>query len=199
MISNVSIANQALVHLAKEEIESLTENSTEAEKISLVWDQALDATLRAHPWKFAGKVQALALISGEEIEGWTYLYKYPAHCLFIRRVFNEATNNEQKATEPYEEFLSPDTAQKSIATDVEDALIEFTARVTNPALYDSLFIDAFALQLAARTAFALTGDKDIQKTMIGLFNDAIAEAKRIDRAEAPEKNRRTSPTLLSRG
>lgn len=55
-VTSTTIGQLALQHLGDRfSITSLSDASTEAEQVNLVYEHARDATLRAHPWNFAKK------------------------------------------------------------------------------------------------------------------------------------------------
>jgi hypothetical protein len=199
VISQVEIVNNALIHLGKSTIEAMDDGSPEAEKMDAVYNSALKAALRAAPWQFAKRVQYLGEIADEEDEFYDYLYQYPSACLNILSVYSEGTDRTKVITEDYKLRQSPDTGQKAIATNIEDALIEYTTLVTDPNFFDSLFVDLLALELAERTAISLTGNLKILDKVQGMKIVKEGEAKRVNHSEAPETAKRISPTQTARG
>ena len=76
--SKTEIANLAISHLGiGKTIANLElEKSQEAIACRRFYDTVRDSSLRDFPWPFAGKIQALALVSNE----WLYAYQYPSDC-----------------------------------------------------------------------------------------------------------------------
>lgn len=175
MISDVSICNLALTHIGQKTISSLTESSEPARKCLLLSGPSRDAVLRAHNWVFATKIEALAEISGEKILGWEYLYKQPTKCLLVRKIYNEETMSDVESQE-FKELLSPSN-QKAVAARISPAFAEFTVQVTDPNLFDSMFVWALSYKLAAELAQPLTADKDLSARMEAKFMAEIERAK----------------------
>lgn len=197
MISQVDICNLALTHIGKASISSLDEASEPARKCKLIYSISRDAVLRASTWKFATKVEALAEISGETLLGWDYLYKEPSTCLFVRKIYNEATVGLPDPQE-FKQLLSPLTSQKAIAAKIEQAYAEFTNRVTDPNLYDTSFIKALSYLLASELAQPLTGDLAMGKRMLDVYSVMIDEAQLTNGSEGFVKQQRTSSYLDAR-
>lgn len=103
--ADIAIANQALGTIsAKAKIMSFEERSTEAETISLYYDDTRDALLRAAPWNFARRVDYLTLFRAapgtpqnptpgtgywepnQPPPGFLYSYYYPSDCVKFRQV-----------------------------------------------------------------------------------------------------------------
>lgn len=182
MISKVDICNLALTYIGQKTITSLDEPSENARRASLLFATALDSVLRAHNWNFAGKIEALAEIAGEPVLGWAYLYKYPSKCLFVRKIFNQDTLNDAEPQQ-FKELLSSTTNQKAIATNLKPAYAEITVQVTDPNLYDSLFVKALAYNMASELAQPLCGDSVLGEKMAGYYTKVIEQAKTSNAAE----------------
>jgi hypothetical protein len=197
-ISDVNICNMALGHLGKRSINALTEGSANAQACALIYANTRDAMLRVHSWNFNTKELPLALIADEEVLGWTYLYAYPANCLFVQAVYNELTL-DTVPTEPFKELLSPTTSQRAIACDTEDAYAEINIRVTDPTLFDLLFVEALSFELAARLAVQLTGDQAIARGLEAKALQTIDRAKLTNANEGTSAANRSSKYLSARG
>lgn len=186
--SIVQICNIALNHIGQRQITALNENTQSSRACSLVFDTVRDSVLREHTWNFATVMEQLAPISGESVPVWDYLYTYPPKCLFVRKVFNSSTSDDQLPDE-HKEMLTPVTKQKCIATNVETAWIEYTYQVTDPNLYDGAFIDALTYRLAASLAQNIAGNNALAKDMLSFYERIMDRAKLANASEgAPKKN-----------
>lgn len=199
MISKVDIYNMALGHIAIDDITSPDEDSEPARKCELFWLPSLKAILRAHDWGFAGQNEALAVIADETIIGWTYLYKYPANCLMLRKIYNEGTDLTQVRTDPFKVTLSPDTNQKSIASNLQGAYIEYTTLVEDPTLYDASFVEAVSFKLASFLAKPLTGDSSMREALTRMAMATVESAKSNNKTETHETQKRVSKYVTARG
>lgn len=177
MLNIVNICNIALAHIRASSIDSLDEASEAARKCKLLYDNALDYTLRDFNWNFALKITALALVD-EKIPGWRYVCQYPSDCLQVRRVFNSSCANA-KQIEKYRIMSSAKTDEKRICCNLSNAYMEYTARIKNPEVYDSKFINAFAWKLASDLAMPLTASAQLAQfcaqTYMFLINSAKAD------------------------
>lgn len=172
--SVVEVCNLALIHIGQRPIASITEATEGARKCNVVFTTARDAVLRLHPWNFATTVEALTEIADETILGWDYLYALPALCLFARRIDTEDTLDLLPLQE-FEVIISPTSAVRAIATDLEGAYLRYTKQVADPTLWDPLFVTALSFYLAAILAVTLCGDKDLSARMTSAYMKSINE------------------------
>ena len=153
-ISSVQIANFALSKIGADgTIESLTENSAEANVCNLWFEHARKQTLAAFNWSFAKNRETLATHGDDPSDDWTYRYVYPATCLKARFIFNPLG---KKADPVPFEIENSDSGTKSILTDGVDAILIFTKDVSTPSLYTEWFIETFSTILGAHISYALT-------------------------------------------
>ena len=159
--STVAICRMALTNIgASASIESLTEDSKEANLCNTWFDQARLETLEAFDWSFARRRVALALHSEDAPEGlWTFRYQYPDSCVSLRYIVNPLGTDEDAV--PFETELNSDGTQKTVITDEEDAIGVFTSDVTNPGLFSRHFVQTLARKLGAHIAFDITGKQEI--------------------------------------
>ena len=106
--------------------------------------------------------------------GWVYVNAYPANCLSVNKVFTPATYSDPEP-QPFDEF-NPD-GTKSIVTNLQDAYAEFTARITDPALFSPLFATAMSFHLASDIAVKLTGNDGKRNDMLRIYYQKLQEAK----------------------
>lgn len=192
-----TICARSLVHIGKRPIASLNDPNPEARQCKLLWLSVLEEVLRAHEWRFATKIVALAQISGQTIPGWQYLYSEPAQCLFIRKVFSDTTVKNPDPCE-FSKLLSPTTNVRAIAVDISPAYAEFTVLVVDPNLWDPDFTKAYEYKLAAALSLSLTGDKAIGTAMLQIYQSILDSAKPMNRSESYVKQKKTSSYLEAR-
>ena len=152
--STVSICNIALGYLGASSIARLDEGSKESLYCETYFDPSRDATLRDHPWNFATLRRALAQMTGEvdpEVYGFSYAYAYPANCLFAREIVNPSS----RAPIPFE-VAGDGNGGRVILTDQPQAVLRYTARITDLSAGDPLFIEALSWKLAVYLAIPLT-------------------------------------------
>jgi hypothetical protein len=187
MASKVQIAKLALQHIGdRYDIADLSEETTEAEQINLIFDDTRDELLRRFPWRFAKKYTSPATLDVTVPGQWTYAYAYPTDAVRVRGITNilgiNATPLEFEVA-----LLSDDT--KVVLTDQEDAELFYTSRVEDPTRFDSEFTMAFSFLLASRVTMALTGDLNIKVDLEKEVIRVVSQAADTDSSEG--RNRAT--------
>lgn len=180
--SAVAICNLALDAIGtRSTIASLNENSAEANCCARQYDTALDAVLSAAHWNFARKQISMSLLKDGTLNPpdsvptpWVFEYAYPQDCILARYVMPLAVSQnttfvgtpavQYPITPPVRFIVSSDedsngNPQNVILTNQADAILCYTFRCTNTALFDPQFTRAFANYLGALIAIPLTGDK----------------------------------------
>ena len=157
-ISKVKISNMALSHIgARSTIESMDEDSSEANVCNLWYDWA--------------RVQALET---DPTVNWLYRYGYPSDCVSTRYIENPA--GWEADALPFEVELNSAGTLKTILTDEEDAEMVYTMDLQSTALFTPLFVDAISWRLAAAIAFQLTGDGSIEEKALNKFYLTLSSA-----------------------
>ena len=196
MSSEVEICNLALSHIGtKSTIASLTENSNEARQCNLLYVPARDHTLRAHPWKFAQKRVALADL-GSPPQGWLYRYQYPSDCIAAREILPD--NKDTDDPVPFEVAVSDDLKSKVILCDKAGAYLRYTARVTDPTLFDPMFVTALSWWLAFLLAKPLTGSETERKAAYEGWARAMTAAWAADSSEREKGMERDAEHIRAR-
>lgn len=197
--SAVEIANLALDAVGTQStIQSLTENSPEANAINRHYKPARDEFLRVAPWDFARKQINLSLLKDGTQTGilvpqpWLYEYAYPSDCIQARYIlpqFNTPSGvsagvvSLPYASSPPTRFMistdldTNSTTIKVLLTNQTSAILVYTQRIEDESLFDSTFVYGFAHLLASRIAFTLTGDRELTKTLFQVANDTSLEAR----------------------
>lgn len=174
--SDVQICNLALAAIGtRSTIADLNEGSTEANACRVQYSVALDAVLQAAHWNFARKQIALTLLGdaslGDAVPApWAYAYAVPSDMCQARYILPSiatgvGTPFMPGLQSPAIRFLissdvdSRDLPRTVVLTNQPQATLVYTARITNVALFDGQFADAFANYLGARLAIPLTGDR----------------------------------------
>lgn len=198
MSSEVSICNMGLGHIGtKTTISSLDENTNEARQCKIFYADARDAVLRAHPWKFAQKRVALALLSGNPLD-WSYKYQYPTDCVMALEIHDAVFSRTAGDPYPFTPAVADDLNSKVILTDKEDAYLKYTARVTNPTLFDTLFVQTLGWYMAFLLAKPLTGKDKIEANALTGYRISISEAQTLDRQEGEPDRQRDAEHILAR-
>jgi hypothetical protein len=177
--SKTDICNLALSRFGGGKINSLDDGTETARLLDLNYNNCLESALRDFPWNFARNIRVLALTDDTAV-GYDYVYQYPANCVNVLRVYAE-NNSRKKEKDEFKIFTNGN--EKFIATDVENAYVEFTYKVIVPDIYDALFIKAFSYQLAAEIVNAKNGNSQKAQEMAQKYQIAIAEAQHMGAVE----------------
>ena len=174
MTSEVSICNRALRVLGVAPIMALGEDSKAGSWAQETYADLRDALLAEYPWNFAIWRAVLAASNVAPAWGHQFLYPLPADCLRVLAVEGEP----EARIEPYR------IEGRAIATDAPAPLrIRYIARVTDPAQFGPLFVDALAARLAAEGAFHFTGSTSREEQLRQAYRELAANARRYDAQE----------------
>lgn len=179
MTSEVDICNIALTRLGEPMITSLLGSSKGAMYCNLHYPRTRDAILRAHPWNFALKRVELSLATDTPAFEFDYAFDLPVDCLKVIR-----TRWDAEATEGVEYRIEG----HQLLCNEETAAIEYIAKITNPDLYDPLFVDLLAHRLAAEIAKAMTDDSNLIKGLWEIYQAKLAEARTTDATEGTPRD-----------
>lgn len=173
MTSEVEICNLGLSNIRAGSINSFTEGSLQAQQCKLKYPFLRDRVLK-ESWGFNNKIRTLAVLT-TEIFNWAYAYQYPTDCLKINRLVGaheELANadaavvsrlldsqllpiRDRQPVIPYEVFNFDDN--KVIGANESELRIAYTAKITDPNLFNDDFIMALSHLLASELAIPIIG------------------------------------------
>jgi len=188
-ISNVSIANLALQKLGEGSIVSLTEDSRNARSINACFEALRDRELRAYLWKFAKKRTTLAPSS--VIPDSSYALAFPVPSDFLRLI-KPARLGLDWSLENHENALA------ILTNDGTSLSIRYIARVTDPTLFDPIFVEMLACKLAWHCAEQLTQSNTKKSMLMEEYQQHRAEARRTNAFELPAQPQPVDEWLISR-
>lgn len=188
--SEVAISNMALGHVGISIfIDSLTEGSQASNVCNVYYEPARDFALADFDWNFARNRVTLADL-GTPPTNWQYRYALPADCLAVRNLV-VAGQREPKASEriPYE--IGEENNVRVLYTDLAEAELVYTRRVTNPNLFTAQFVMAMSQLLASYIAMPLSavpglGDKALK--MYEFYKSKAEVASLREHQEGPERD-----------
>lgn len=185
MASVVQICSLALTRLGHNAIISLGDNSKGAKLASLHYEPTRDSVLRAHPWNFAIRRDAIAADTAAPAWGYARAFQLPPDCL--RLIALERADAEYRIE------------GRKIVTDEGGPLkVEYIARVTDPNEFDAVFIDALSARLAAELAVPMTDNAQIMEQMMAAYNAKLSEARTMDAMEGTPRGIDADGWLLAR-
>lgn len=161
MASEIDLCNLALAHLGDAATVSSIdppEGSAQAEHCARFYPIARDALLEMHTWGFATKRVQLAPVVNAWLE-WDYAYAVPNNAVNLIAVMPPDSTDDYTQSVPAsaggtfvpKEFTTEilDNGTQVILTDQPDAVLRYTAIVTDPTTFSPLFIVALSWHLAS--------------------------------------------------
>jgi hypothetical protein len=184
MATEVSICSNALRRLGDSPITSLTEDSERARLCNAFYEPSRDAILRSHTWNFAINRATLAKLSSAPAFEYAFQYALPTDPFCLRVLKMEFEDYEFKV-----ENLAGQG--RVLLTNEGEANIIYIARVTDPSLFDSMFVDVLTAKLAVDLAYPVTNSTTLQTQMQRLFERKLSDARSLDSTEG------TTDSLIS--
>jgi hypothetical protein len=179
--SPADLANIALVRMGWKgpRVASLFDGSEAAQKFLDLYAQTRDELLRndIYDWGFAERNLSLNLLKFAPVggyfppntwnpatnppPGWLYEYTYPDDCLKVRAVKPVPLFGINWDPQPVVFSIDNDSTfippQRVILCNVQNAVLVYTGRVTDPTTWDVSFVAALATKLERYVAAALVG------------------------------------------
>lgn len=190
------LCNLALNHIGMQPIQDISDNNDSAIACQTYWNPSRDDIFSEHKWGFASAQDVLVLVPNKVL-GWCYIYAYPSNCARVWNVYN-CQNVKEKEEQEFEAINIPSAGIKVICSNNCEAYADFTYIEEDPTLWDPKFGFAFSYRLAASIAKTLTGDDEIAKNMMTVYNGMLNEAKRVGFAEKKKKPNNESGYVKSR-
>jgi hypothetical protein len=169
------VVNLALTRLGyKLRVGSLFEGSAAAKKALDIYSQTRDATLRESDWDFAQRIVVAGAASQGAPQPWGYAFTYPADCIRLRSIMPQsyAFGTDQSNPRRYLYTVGYSTVDGRVVwTNFPTPMFIYTAQVTNPASWDTLFAEAVAAAISRRLAPLLA---DLEREKIALQDEQAA-------------------------
>lgn len=172
--SYVSICNLALQKLGAARIAALDEASKNARECNACYEHLRDTELRTNKWKFALSRATLAPHATAPDFTFTYAFPLPTDCL--RPVFPARLGLDWRV-ENHEGVAS------ILTNDGNTLEIRYLKRVTDPTLFDPLFVEAYACRIALHLCEAITQSNSKKEAAERAYLYAIREARRMNAIE----------------
>jgi hypothetical protein len=166
--------------------------------------------------------------SPPQIVSWRYEYAWPRDCVRLRQVkypcellpnsgslvqlwpgmamasslYPDGADMTMESRVSYQIALDQDSSGnqiKVILSNVEQALLVYTAFVGDPGLWDDEFSEAFVYYLGAHLVGALIGDKQVDKAMLEKASMLATQARAVDGNEQPLSPNHTPDWIRARG
>ena len=189
MQSTIQICNQALLFVGTRTIASLEEPTPEAVYCREFYNQAVLSVLADHPWGFAQRREKLAEVRVPE--GWQGVYAkayaYPLNCVQAHYLVLGEVRSQA-----YE--LAADNERTIILTDVPEAVLAYTAHISDATRFSPKFAESLARKLQCLLVKPiLKGNPNAVQEAETIYARVLSEAKAADAKEGRPFNEAESP------
>jgi hypothetical protein len=182
--SKTEICNSALLLLGDLTINSINDNSRQAEVCRLVYDRTRKYVLSEHLWNCATKRAVLAQLTDSPNHEYSYAYSLPVDCL---RVVSIGEDYDWKLRDYY--TIEQNTILSNTDIDVSSLNIKYIADVGEE-YFDSLFAEVFIYQLAVNLCVPLTADTASRNNLIQILTQQILPKAKFSNAISKFPRRR---------
>lgn len=153
MLTKQDLCSMALLKLGEKPLTSLNSDTASAQLARTLYDITIDSLLSAHPWRFA--TQNINIEKNQDNE-----FIIPENVLRILRCSGRVYG-------------------KQIFSDLENVKMLAVMRI-NSESFPSYFVSLAATKLAMEFCIPLTGNQQILRTLISLYESEFQNAKFID-------------------
>lgn len=195
-LTDVQICNMALGHIGHtQRIADLTERTVAAELCNLYYEQARDFTLESYPWPEATQYATLGLIDVGPNDDWDYRYQVPSDCVSVRRIVTDLGRVDPN---PPPFMLGYSANGRVIYTDEADAVIEYTLRLEDTALFKMTLGEAISWYLAFLICPGLAKDPKQAQGCFQVWQAMLSRAQAVAGNEQQEVEEIESEAIRSR-
>lgn len=153
MFTKIDLCSVALLKLGESSIQSLNESSASAAMARTLFDPVMDALIASHPWRFAQKKFDLIKTTDGD-------FLIPSDVLRILNCSGQVFGNK----------IVSDQDTISITALVRKSVEE----------YPSYFFSLAATKLAMEFCIPLSGDQNVFRMLVSLYESELRSAKFID-------------------
>lgn len=196
----VQAANSALAHLRETALTSLDQDRAAARHVKAQFGNVRDALLRRHPWNFAERRQVLSEDPLAARGRFLRTFPLPAVCLRVNSVEGAAEDDWSVETRDAPAGGAAELETEVLSTDIASPVVFYNTTVANVRLWDPLFLECFALLLAAKIGPLLGRDRtEVESLETRAERLLLPAAKRVDEREAARSQLpRNLPILTNR-
>lgn len=166
----VQICNEAISDLPAHPITAIDDNRTEARECNRHLNGVVSDLIAMHDWEFVNSRATLAAVTNDREGEWTYAYAFPdglvSPITLVRNYSAEALTGYALTPLLYwpthnaiYELVDYALADGKLYTNLEAAILEYSADAVEPAKWHPLFAQAVIRTLAARIYRPILGEK----------------------------------------
>lgn len=172
MASEIDICNIALIRLGADTIRSFDENNKRSRTCEILYKHVRDYFIEQYEWSFTTKYSQLALLADISHPQFEFVYQLPSDCAYPRQIVNSI--GQIKSLIKWEVF------ETKVATDLEDAWLRYSVRLTNSGIYPIYFVEAISSQLAVELSPSIVQDKKVYDKLFAIADVKLKSALQAD-------------------
>lgn len=216
MASEVDICNLALAHLGDVAgVSSISppDQSAQAKHCARFYPISRDALLEMHPWGFATKRMSLALLSTDSNQ-WSYVYAGPTDVVNYLKIIDPDASDDFSSTLVLANSLpgsvnagqgvytpqtfiveTNDDGDELVYTNQENAILVYSALVTDTTKFSPLFVETLGYLLASKLAGPIVKGEEGRKVAADMLKTAMGYLGRATTSDANQRRTNISPSV----
>lgn len=168
--SEIDICNAALALVGEPQIVSFAATTEAERQCELLYGISRDTVLRSHPWNFAEKYEALAMLTETPAAEFSYFFQLPLDCIRALKMVDSQSNWRIMAG-------------RKLATDDTTVNLLYTAQITDVGNFDPLFAQSVIYHLAAQLSIILPNKANLHGQFMTMYETILRNAKVADGQE----------------
>lgn len=172
-LATIDVWNMALDLVKEAPLATIDDDDNRRDWFTRNYATTRDALLSEHPWNFAIKFGSLAASATAPAFRWSFAYPLPSDYLYLS--MPQDGGGFEATPFPYE------IVGNDICCDMTGPLkIRYVYRCNEEGLWSALFVEALSAKLAMKIGHWVSGKGTLVQLAQGIYEDALARAKRID-------------------
>ena len=197
-LSKIEICNHALLKIGADTIASLDINQNDSEAVvqsaklcGILFDQALEETLRTYKWNSALKRSQLSRLTETPAFKFKYKYQLPSDCIRVMNVYDKA--------DAYDDRTQWVVEGRTVLCDYETVYLCYVSKPEDVSQLDAFLTRAIIQNLAIKLAVPMQLDQVMQNNLIQEYEQVVLPAARsVDTLENKYWEMEESDFILSR-
>ena len=197
-LTKIEICNHALLKIGADTIASLDINQNDSEAVvqsaklcGILFDQALEETLRTYKWNSALKRSQLSRLTEAPAFKFKYKYQLPSDCIRVMNVYDKA--------DAYDDRTQWVVEGRTILCDYENVYLCYVSKPDDVSQLDAFLTRAIIQNLAIKLAVPMQLDQVMQNNLIQEYEQVVLPAARsVDTLENKYWEMEESDFILSR-
>lgn len=197
-LSKIEICNHALLKIGADTIASLDINQNDTEAVvqsaklcGILFDQALEETLRTYKWNSALKRAKLSRLTEAPAFKFKYKYQLPNDCIRVMNIYDQK--------DAYDDRTQWVVEGRTILCDYDEVYLCYVSKPQDVSQLDAFLTRAVIQNLAIKLSVPMQLDQVMQNNLIQEYEQVVLPAARsVDTLENKYWEMEESDFILSR-